>query len=136
MSRSSDALILFANEAFYTAFGSSDYAAMDDLWAEDAPVACLHPGAAPIFERTEIMKSWREILASGSNGMTFRDARIVARGEVSIVVCYEVIGQGALVASNAFVEEGGRWRIVLHQAGPCPDAPSMPPDENRSTRLN
>lgn len=136
MSRSSDALILFANEAFYAAFGGGDYAAMDDLWAEDAPVACLHPGAAPIFERAEIMKSWQDILAAGSNGMTFQDARVVARGEVSIVVCYEIVGQGALVASNAFVEEGGRWRMVLHQAGPCPGAPSAPPEDRISTRLN
>jgi len=109
---------------------------MDDLWAEDAPVACLHPGAAPLFDRADIMKSWQDILTSGPNGMMSQDARIVARGEVSIVVCYEVVGQGALVASNAFVEEGGRWRMVLHQAGPCPGAPSMPPGERMSTRLN
>lgn len=136
MSRSSDALILFANEAFYTAFGSADYAAMDGLWAEDAPVACLHPGAAPLFDRAEIMKSWQDILSSGANGMTFQDARIVARGEVSIVVCYEVVGQGALIASNAFVEEGGRWRMVLHQAGPCPGAPTGGTRERGSARLN
>ena len=36
--------ILFANEAFYTAFAGHDLEALKSLWADDAPIMCLHPG--------------------------------------------------------------------------------------------
>ena len=36
--------VLAANLEFYRAFTMRDVAAMDALWARDAPVACLHPG--------------------------------------------------------------------------------------------
>ncbi|MBO0736369.1 MAG: nuclear transport factor 2 family protein, partial [Alphaproteobacteria bacterium] len=36
--------VLAANLEFYRAFAARDLAAMDVLWAQRAPVACLHPG--------------------------------------------------------------------------------------------
>ena len=41
---SDEEAVLAANEAFYRAFAARDFAAMDALWAAEAPVACIHPG--------------------------------------------------------------------------------------------
>lgn len=119
-------LALFANDAFYAAFAGGDLAAMDEVWAERAPVTCIHPGAAPLFERGAIMDSWAEILGNaGVSAMTCHRPRLISRAPLVLVVCYETLGSGALIASNGFVQEGGRWRMVLHQAGPCQDAPAF-----------
>ncbi|NQV59631.1 MAG: DUF4440 domain-containing protein, partial [Alphaproteobacteria bacterium] len=39
------------------------------------------------------------------------------------VVCYEEIEGSHLIASNIFVHEGRRWRLIHHQAGPTAEAP-------------
>lgn len=127
------AAVLFANDAFYLAFAGRDMAAMDDVWAKKAPVSCVHPGWAPINERAEVMESWRAILTGPAApkiacaGPTVRIA-----GEVAWVVCHEVLDQGFLVATNIFVREDGRWKIIHHQAGaaPPPNAETdQPPPE-------
>ena len=38
--------VLAANQAFYAAFARRDTAAMDDLWARETRVACLHPAGS------------------------------------------------------------------------------------------
>ncbi|MBO6949769.1 MAG: nuclear transport factor 2 family protein [Rhodospirillales bacterium] len=116
--------ILFANEAFYAAFASGDVEAMNGVWADDAPVVCLHPGATPIYDRAEIMRSWDHILSDpGVSDMQMHSPRVLSYDNVALVICYETLGGGTLIATNAFVREGGQWRMVSHQAGPCPDAP-------------
>jgi hypothetical protein len=40
---------LFINEAFYQAFRARDLAAMDDLWAREAPVVCIQPSPASLL---------------------------------------------------------------------------------------
>lgn len=119
-----DSMILFANEVFYAAFASGDVNAMNDVWADDAPCVCLHPGATPIFDRTQIMMSWEHILADpGVREMQMHTARVISYGATALVVCYETLGGGTLVATNGFIQEDGKWRMVSHQAGPCPEAP-------------
>ena len=125
-----DTLILFANEAFYAAFAAGDIEAMDGIWAREFPCVCLHPGATPIYDRAEIMRSWAHILADpGVREMQMHNARIVAYDDFALVICYETLGGGTLVASNGFVREKGQWRMISHHAGPCPDAP----DEEQDT---
>ena len=124
-----DEVILFANEAFYTAFASGDVDAMDKLWAHEHPCACLHPGAPPLMDREEIMMSWQHILAdTGVTSIEMHSAKVIASGDVALVVCIEALAGGALVATNGFILEDGQWRMILHQAGPCPDA--LGPDED------
>jgi hypothetical protein len=43
-----------------------------------------------------------------------------------LVVCYEVLDGGVLIATNGFVRESDGWRMVHHQAGPANDLPSEP----------
>jgi hypothetical protein len=61
---SETAAILFANNAFYIAFRGRDLEAMDDLWAREAPVACIHPGWHALSGREDVMDSWEGILTN------------------------------------------------------------------------
>lgn len=130
MSRNAE-LILFANDAFYAAFASGDAEAMDDLWSRASPLVCIHPGAAPLFDRDDIISSWQGILSSDQVGdMSCLEPRLVSDGGLALVVCFEQLGGGTLVATNGFVLEEGQWRMVLHQAGPCAEPPQLKESPN------
>jgi ketosteroid isomerase-like protein len=118
--------ILFANEAFYLAFQMKDMAAMEDLWARDASVACTHPGWPSLSGREQVMQSWAAILSNpDTGGIGMRGARAHRYGDAAFVTCYELIGESLLAATNVFVREGDGWKLVHHQAGPC----NLPPDD-------
>lgn len=123
---------LFANDAFYQAFATRDRAAMETLWAQHAPVACLHPGWRPLFGRDEVLASFAAILQNPDNPpVTPRAAKALVYGATASVVCYEAIEGTLFVATNIFVREDGTWRMVHHQSGPCNDpgaAASEAPD--------
>lgn len=111
--------VLEANEAFYQAFASRDFLAMSRLWAEHHPVACVHPGWDVLDGREEVLSSFRAILGSEAAprlSCSLAQARVL--GETAFVTCHELVGGGRLAATNVFVREGGRWRIVHHQASP------------------
>ncbi len=119
--------VLFANEAFYRAFVDRDAAAMEAVWASGEPVACIHPGWPPLSGRESVLESWRRILANPDSPMVAcRQPTAFLYGDVAFVICYEAVGDAALVATNVFRREGRQWRMVHHQAGP---APSLPPEE-------
>jgi hypothetical protein len=40
-----------------------------------------------------------------------------------------MIGESLLAATNVFVREGGGWKLVHHQAGPCNLPPADLPEE-------
>jgi ketosteroid isomerase-like protein len=110
--------VLAANLEFYRAFGARDLAAMDALWARNAPVACIHPGWPALADRDAIIESWRGILSSPeSPRIVCYDERVFLYGDTALVVCEEELGGGTLVASNLFVREAEGWRIAHHQAG-------------------
>ncbi len=111
--------ILAANRRFYEAFASADLGAMDDVWAREAPVSCVHPGWAALLEREEIMLSWRAILAGEApTELVLGSASAHGGVDMAYVVCTETIGEATLVATNVFVREGDDWKLVHHQAGP------------------
>jgi ketosteroid isomerase-like protein len=119
--------VLFANDAFYAAFSGRDWQAMAQVWSDREPVTCLHPGWPPLAGRDEVLESWRSILtAEGAPEVQWRAPQAFVTGDVARVICFEVIGDTALVATNLFVREGAAWRLVHHQSGPSPEAP--PPD--------
>ncbi len=114
------AQILFVNEAFYQIFRDRDAAAMDTLWAREAPVACIHPGWSALTTREEVMESWAGILANPeSPQVSCHRPKAYLGGDQAFVICYEAIGQALLVATNVFQRESGTWKLVHHQAGPC-----------------
>ncbi|MGE5146319.1 MAG: nuclear transport factor 2 family protein [Candidatus Eiseniibacteriota bacterium] len=111
--------LLAANEAFYRAFASRDAETMAGLWARTVPVACIHPGWDVLTDHAAIVASWRRLLANpASPAVRCRDAKAFTVGAAGFVVCHEVLPEGVLVATNFFVREDGRWKLVHHQAGP------------------
>jgi ketosteroid isomerase-like protein len=128
--------VLFANDAFYQAFADRDLKAMEDIWASDAPVSCIHPGWAPLFGRDEVMRSWAAIIsAPGAPDITCHGARARLYGDTAFVICFERIGDEFLIATNNFVRDGRLWRICHHQSGPTNGAPP-PEDEDERPALN
>ena len=115
--------VLASNEAFYDAFNTRDLSAMDRLWAERSPVVCLHPGSTALHGRTQVIRSWKAILASeGAPRVAVEGPRVVMLGDTAMVLCYERVtdpatGTGAvLAATNVFVREAGEWRLVHHHS--------------------
>ena len=119
---SDESEVLEANAAFYSAFSRRDATAMDELWAREPQVACLHPGWEPLLGREAVMQSWRRILLGGGAPDALHCERPKAQvaGEAAWVICLEVVPGGALAATNLFVREGGRWRMAHHHASPVP----------------
>ncbi len=113
--------VLDANATFYRAFTDGDYAAMSELWAQRAPVTCFHPAARALIGRSAVLDTWRQILG-GPSRLKLRCDQPVVRvvGETAIVICYEGSNDepAHLAATNVFVLEDGRWRMVHHHAGP------------------
>jgi hypothetical protein len=131
---SDTAELLFANEAFYHVFRSRDLAAMEALWAQRAPISCVHPGWHALNTREAVLESWEAILSNAeAPAVDCRGARAhllgepgpgkLGPGQLGIVLCYEIIGRSVLTATNVFLREDGAWRMVHHHAGPCGTPP-------------
>ncbi len=119
--------VLFANEAFYTAFKYRDVAAMEDAWATVVPVTCIHPGWDALHGREEVMASWSSILSSdNAPEINCWAPRAHIYGQAAVVICFEEIAGDYLIATNVFAREGARWRMVHHHAAPTD---GEPPDE-------
>lgn len=118
----SDDALHFANAAFYQAFRDRDLAAMDRVWALRLPVLCVHPGAAPLATREQVLASWHEILANPRSPILEHQVETMLHfGEIALLTCYEwskAQPDAALVATNGFALEDGVYRMILHHAGP------------------
>ncbi|MGH7087317.1 MAG: nuclear transport factor 2 family protein [Stellaceae bacterium] len=124
--------VLAANLEFYRAFGTGDYPAMNALWAREAPVLCIHPGWAPLSGREQVMRAWRNILTSPEPArVACHDDQAFLYGDFAVVTCEEELPQGPLVATNLFVKEAGRWRMVHHQASPLAGRPERARSQRR-----
>ena len=49
-------------------------------------------------------------------------ASVTLLGDTALVLCRELVGGAALIATNLFVREDGDWRLLHHHSGPV----SMP----------
>ena len=113
--------VLFANEAYYTAFQSGNYDMMETAWARSVPITCIHPGANNLLGWDSVMESWRSILGNGDlPNLEVVNPVANVYGDIAVVICYEVFGEVTLVATNIFVKESNNWKIVHHQAGGSP----------------
>ncbi len=117
--------VLFANEAFYRAFADRDMDLMRESWAQEGTITCIHPGWPALMGREAVLMSWERILANPeSPPVTCRSAEAFVRGDSAVVICYEEVAETYLVATNLFVREQNRWRMIHHQAGPSPGLPA------------
>lgn len=115
-----ESAVLAANEAFYRVFAAKDYAAMDALWARNAPVATVHPLGELVLGREWVMETWELIFADPNQPrVVMGDARAAMMGtDAAYVTCREFAAGGALVSTNFYVREGGEWRLTHHHSSP------------------
>jgi ketosteroid isomerase-like protein len=119
---------MFANEAFYVAFAARDLDAMIEVWSRREMVTCIHPGAITLLGRDKVIQSWQAILSNPASPAIFcRNPTAHLFGDVAYVLCWEQIEQAFLLATNIFVREDGRWRMVHHQAAAAPTPNNLSP---------
>lgn len=117
--------VLAANDAFYRAMRDGDYAAMERLWARTRTVTCTHPDWKTLVGRRAVMQSWRLILVDHAAPPIWPDeAHAVVTGSTAMVICTERVDGVELVASNGFVREGARWRMLNHQSAHAGEDPA------------
>jgi ketosteroid isomerase-like protein len=110
--------VLDANRRFYQAFNARDPEAMAAAWASEHPVCCIHPGWMPLAGREAVLTSWERIMSNPDQPRVVPGAAEVSIiGTVAVVVGREFVAGSAMIATNLFVLEGGRWRMFHHQAG-------------------
>lgn len=121
---SEEAAVLFANDLFYAAFLARDIEAMTALWSESPAICCIHPGWNAIEGRQAVLKSWESILRNPDAPRIHCHApHAFVHGDAALVVCYEALDGGVLVATNGFIREHGDWRMIHHHAGPANELP-------------
>jgi hypothetical protein len=90
---------------------------------------CIHPGWDVLVGRGEVLDSWRDILGGVGPPIVATRARAVIAGEVAMVTCLEGGHDEppSLIATNTFVREQGRWKMIHHHAGPVAQMRELPP---------
>jgi hypothetical protein len=107
--------VLRANEAFYRAFDAGDMAALEDIWAVEPPVACIHPRWPALLDRREIMESFRRLTTMPAPPHPNCDhPRAFVYGDVAMVVCIEVTPRSRHVATNLYRRRRGGWKMIHH----------------------
>lgn len=108
--------VLAVNAAYYRAFAAADVPALEKLWAFDG-VTCVHPGWLPLVGREDVVRSYRDILASAQPvPITCAGERVIMNGDFARVICMERVGSVMLAATNCFVRTGQGWLLAHHQA--------------------
>jgi ketosteroid isomerase-like protein len=128
--------VLNANADFYAAFERGDFDAMQEIWAVDDGVVCVHPATEPIRGRREVMRSWMVLMANDPYIQFFlTDVEAEVVGDVASVTCTEnvlsaapgtpvgVFAGGSATATNVFRRTSGGWRLWIHHASPVLSRP-------------
>jgi ketosteroid isomerase-like protein len=123
--------VLAANAAFYAAFERGDFDAMQQLWASDDGIVCVHPASTPIRGRRDVMRSWMVLMANAAYIQFFlTDVEAAVVGDLASVTCTEnvlsaapgtpvgMFAGGSAAATNVFRRSGGDWRLWVHHASP------------------
>jgi hypothetical protein len=80
------AAVFAANAEFYRAFADGDFPAMTALWAEREPIVCIHPGWPPVSGRSDVLASWRGILADPPQPpVRPSDEQVYLMGEAALI---------------------------------------------------
>lgn len=127
--------LLAANEELYRAFESGDLERMSRVWAADDRAVCVHPGWPMLRGWDAVRDSWERILGN-SAGIQFElvDVQAFTRGDVGWVILTELVRSSAgdpsptsVAATNLFVREDGRCKLVDHHASAAPFRPERAP---------
>jgi len=112
-----------ANHAFYAAFGNLDIGEMDNIWAHQEYVTCIHPGWTLRSGWPLVRDSWI-LIFNNTFSMTFEltDVMVQVAGDMAWVVCVENITthqsdepqQAKVLATNLFERIGDDWLLIHH----------------------
>jgi len=113
-------------EHFYRAIEAGDAKAMMQVWSEDEPVVCIHPGAPRLDELELIAESWQQILDGGAN-LRFKLSEEHCMEQATLAVCTSRVEISlddewidTLLTTNVYHNGGQGWQMVVHHASPDP----------------
>ena len=124
-----------ANQDFYRAFESLELVQMESVWAHEGQVVCVHPGW-PVQEGWPAVRESWQVIFQHTDAIRFdvTDEKVELYGEVAWVMCVERIrsratsraSEGAVLATNLFRKQAGKWRLVLHHGSPYVPSDAKP----------
>jgi ketosteroid isomerase-like protein len=116
-----------ANERFYRAFESLDIQQMEEVWAVNATVKCIHPGWDVRSGWPAVRDSW-VLIFNHTTEMRFEvtDVDIAVNGDMAWVTCVEQVktrvgGEphaSRILATNLFVKHPTGWKMIHHHGSP------------------
>jgi ketosteroid isomerase-like protein len=121
-----------ANRRYYAAFESLNLSQMEEVWAHEDWIECVHPGWDLLIGWEEVRESWVRIFSNTRRVKIALGAVLVhVEGDVGWVACTEKvtsaysdgIDEALTQATNIFVLRNGTWQIVAHHASPLPAGP-------------
>ena len=125
-----------ANAEFYKAIEAGSIERMDEVWANEEWVRCVHPGWEMISSWKRVRESWLRIFEAGQK-MRISPSEIVITlfSEIGLINCTEnitVFGEDQFeslqaTATNLFIRRGESWLLVHHHASPVP---ALVPDQS------
>jgi SnoaL-like domain len=129
MSGDAKMLVEQANAAFYRALESSVLERMEEVWAHEDWVRCVHPGWEMIVGWPRVRESWEMIFEGGQRMRASpSEVWVQIRDDMAWVTCLEnitVFGESSFdsaqaAATNLFMRRDDRWLMVHHHASPIP----------------
>jgi hypothetical protein len=113
-----------AEAAFYTAFETTDLALMGTVWSDEPSVVCVHPGSDLLRGRTEVLRSWADILNGAERPeIRYRLIQRTVSHELAVHLVEELIRPGGsreepnrILATNVYLNTSKGWRMTAHHA--------------------
>jgi hypothetical protein len=110
--------------SFYTAFQTLDIALMGAVWAEQPSPVCVHPGGDLLQDRSEVLRSWREILTGAERPeLHYRVIQRTASEGLAVHLVEELIRPSRsreepnrILATNVYGKTAEGWRMTAHHA--------------------
>jgi ketosteroid isomerase-like protein len=116
-----------ANEAFYEAFESLDIGQMDQVWAQQDYVTCVHPGWSLRSGWPQVRDSW-VLIFNNTFSMEFEltDLQVQVAADIAWVICVEnitskqgeTLQESRVLATNLFERMGDEWKMIHHHGSP------------------
>ena len=111
--------VISANNDFYLAFNNANMELMENLWSTEQGVSVVHPGWDLLTGLGEVLMSWRQILKNSTfKSVSCDNVWVNVIGDVANIVCIEHLDDVELIATNIFIFEKQKWKIIHHHAGP------------------
>ena len=115
------------NGEFYLAIEAGSIERMDEVWAHEDWIGCVHPGWNLICGWDGVRDSWVRIFEGGQK-MRISPSEVVTSivGDLAWVTCVEnitVFGEESFdsvqaLATNLFIRRASGWLLVHHHASP------------------